>query len=333
MAHDPAQIIAELERQFTGDAEHDLDVLRQYCATLPHTDDNVDIITAIGHYVLAHFPDAAETANARLFEKSYDEFESLVQKAQDALRARRFEEAATLYGRLIDDVRPTNTPDAYYFAFAHPFEEMIVRATHLYDDRRIERIPQLPAMLYFQQGSALFELARYDEARDAFRNVLALNPVSAPAFFELIQIAKARRDFDEVRALLRKAYPYLFTRHFLARYYREHANLATYDNRHALAVALLHLSMDYEQSPQAVAMLENLRDACGADVTLPPVARIKELLTAADIPVGPNPATYELAILIGNQMKPIHPDVAKMAYAIAYDLTHYQPLLQELEGG
>lgn len=330
MAKDPSQVLETLQKQFNGEEQHDLDILRNYCRTLEHNDENLAIITAIGRYVLEHYPDADAVQQAQKFEKAHDDWTHLIEEAQKALKSGDFEEAIRLYDEIIGEVTPNPDPKTYYFAFSHPFEETIVRAMHQHDDRAIERIPQLPELLYFQRGCVYFELKDYAKARESLMNSLRLNPVCCRTRFELIQLEKAEKHWDAIRTELRKIHPMIFTRHYLSRFYREYANLAIWDNDPSLAVALLYLSLDYEDAKVTHHLLDSLKEQ-NVDVSQPSVEEIKRRLTDAEIPIGPYPTVYEHAIDIGKQMKHVYPEAAKMAFAIAYDLTHYQPLLKELQ--
>jgi tetratricopeptide (TPR) repeat protein len=325
------EIIQSLEAQFNGDTEHDIEIIRSYIRTLEKSEESQAIVIALGRYSAEKFPDAEVVKNAKKIEEAFKTFHEKVQKAQECLKNKDFEGAAAIFREIIAEVKPPKDEEKRYMAFSHPFEEMLTRASTPDDKRPIERISVLPATLYYQLGLALFELKNYDEAKVAFDDAIALNPVSVVPYFELIQIAKIQNDFAEVRRLLSKIHPYIYTRHHLARFYREHAGLAMIEKNYELAIALVYISIDYEDAPPARAQLNALAKNRGVDLSKPKADTIKERLKAAEIPVGPNAAVYELAIGIGNTLKKTSPMAAKMAYAIAYDLTHYKPLLKELQ--
>lgn len=325
------QVIQSLEAQFNGNTEHDVDIIRTYIRSLEKSDENQAIVIALGHYAAEKFPDDETVKNVKKIEEAFKLFHEKALKAQTALKNKDFKAAIDIFSEIIADVKPPQNEEKRYMAFNHPFEEMLARAASNEDKRPIERISTLPATLYQQLSLAHFELKQYDEAKIALNHAIQLNPVNVAPYFELIQIAKLQNDFDEVKKLLNTIYPFIYTRHHLAKYYREHAGLAMIQKNYELAVALVYISLDYEDAPTARAQLNALAKNRGVNLAKPKAESIKEQLHHAEIPVGPNPAVYELAISIGNALKKTSPIAAKMAYAIAYDLTHYEPLLKELQ--
>ena len=72
-------------------------------------------------------------------------------------------------------------------------------------------------------------------------------------------------------------YPYLFTRHHLARFYREYAHIAMTEERYDLAVALVYLSMDYEDAQPARAMLNAIAKHRGVNLSKPTVQEVQNV--------------------------------------------------------
>lgn len=329
MAENINDILSGLEKQFNGDINHDVEILRNYCRSLERNEENFGIITAIGHYASEKFPEADAVKEAKQFEESFIHFQDLIDEANGFMKEKKFEQAAEKLCEIIGEVKPPVNARTYYCSFNHPFEEMLFRSGYK-EGKAIERISTLPETLYYQLGYSYFELKKYAEAKESWNNALKLNPVCTRTMFELISLAKVQEDYEEARSLLKDVHPMLFTRGQLARFYREHASLAIIEEKFDLAAALIYLSIDYEDTPQARAQLNALAKHRGVDLSKPSVDTVKARLTDAKIPIGPAPSVYELALYIGKQMKPVYPDVAKMAFSIAYDITHYQPLLKEI---
>ena len=323
------EIIASLEKQFNGDQAHDIEIVREYCRNLPQSEDSLRTVSALGRYAAEKFPDEPMVKDAKKIEEALTGFMDKIHQAQECLRDKKYDEAIKGFDEVIGDIRPPKVEGKRHFSFSHPFEEMLLRATTK-DLGPIERISPLPEVLYYQKGVCCFELKRYDEAREAYQNALELNPVNVRTWFEIAQIDKIEGKYEDLRALLLKVHPMLFTRNMLARFYREEAGLAMIEEKYDLAVSLVYVSLDYEDTPQARAQLNALAKHRGVDLSKPTADGVKRRLEDAKIPVGPAPIVYKLAIDIGNAMKKEHPEIAKMAYAIAYDVTHYEPLLKEL---
>lgn len=323
--------LALLETQFNGDEAHDMGILQDYVRSLGNVDDKATLIAEIGRFFIKKYPNSELATGAKKIEEYVNEFQEKIQNAQSLLRNKKFEEAVSAFDELIGENKPPESKEKRYYAFTHPFEEMLCRTNIQNDERPIERISTLPEILYYQKGAALFELKKYSESKEAFESCLKLNPADARVYFELAQIAKAENDLDTLRSLLKTMYPYLFTRHHLARFYREYAHIAMVEERFDLAVALIYISIDYEDAQPARAMLNAVAKHKGVNLSKPNVQEVQKRLGDAKIPIGPCPSVYELAIHIGKTMRRTYPQIAKMAFGIAYDITHYEPLLRELQ--
>lgn len=316
--------------RFNGDENHDIAILRDYLSKLERIDENIPIIKAIGNFCAERFPNADFVKAAKKIEEAFDDFKQKMDKAQTFMKNKDYPNAVAAFREIIGNVAPESENGKLKFAFGHPFEEMIYRM-NFKEEGKIERISELPVLIYMQLGSALFEMQNYGEAKTAYEDALKLNPVNLFVWFELIQIAKLQKDYQGMRAILGKIHPYIFTRHFLARFYREYAFLAMLDGLYDLCVALTYLSMDYEDDQHARAQLNAVAKKPGVNLNKPTVEAVKKILSENQIPIGPARAVYENAFQIGQQTKNAYPQVAKMALGIAYDLTHYQPLLKEIE--
>lgn len=52
------KIVADLEKKFNGEANHDVRVIQAYCQTLPQCEESAKLVAALGQYAAAKFPDA-----------------------------------------------------------------------------------------------------------------------------------------------------------------------------------------------------------------------------------------------------------------------------------
>jgi len=323
------QTLDGLKARFTDDKEHNLQILRDFCATLSDSPQDMAALTAIAHFAAAEYPDADIQSLTEKLTQAITEFHEKLAQAQTLAKARDFEAAAVLFAEIVGDMVPKDDPNQRRLAFSHPFEEMLFRAQDK-DPRPIVRVSNLSQIIFYQYGTILIELQRLDDARTAFNHCLILNPIDVRAMFELGEIAKLEQNFDTLRALMLKAYPLIFTRHMLARYYRNQAFLANFEAKFPLAVAMVYVSLDYEESPLARAQLNALAKIKGVNLTRPKTDDVKALIQGTDIHLGPSEAVYNLALSIAQSTRKQHPQIAKMALSIAYDVTHYQPLLKEI---
>ena len=322
-------ITAELKAQFNGQREHDLQIIRDYCEKLSDSPADQAILAAIARFSLTEYPDPEAIKKAQKLGEAIKQFDARVTELQKMAAEKKFEEAAKGFEEILSGMVPVETEDTRYLSFSHPFESFLFNAYNQ-DKRKVVQISNLPEVLYYQYATILFELKRFDEAKTQLEFCLKLNPANVRARFELVEIAKVNQDLEEVRRLLLEVHPYIFTRSALARYYRNQAYLANLEGKFRLAVAMVYVSLDYEESPIARAQLNALAKVKGTDLSRPKIDEVQTLIQDTGIFLGPSKNVYDLAIEIGGRMREKNPDIARMAFIIAYEITHYKPLLRDL---
>ena len=329
-------IIAELEKEFTDDINHNVQVIQDYCKNLPKSDENLRKAIALGQYAAAKFPDADEVKKSREeFEKMNEAAQKLqerVNAVQELVKNKDLEGAIAGLREIIDGAVKPEDDSKRLVSFSHPFEEVLFSANHDKNDTRsLIRVSNLMEMLNLQLGSLLAETGKYDEARDALHKSLEFNPVSAHAHLELTRVALLQKDFDGAFEILKAAYPFLFTRPTLAAYYCFLAEVVeNLDKNYPLAVAYSYVSLDYAENTRAREGLNRLAKNTGVDLSKPKAETVRKLAVDAGLPLGPSPAVCELAVKAGRQLKGRNPEVAKQFLSIAYDLTRQESLLKEI---
>ena len=321
--------ISQLKAQFTQDRDHDLQIIRTFCESLTDSPEDQATLAAVARFAMTEYPDAAATENAKKLGEAINKFHARIDELQKMAAAKRFEEAAAGFAEIIGEVAPVETEDKRYLSFNHPFESILFQARNK-DKRPVIQISNLAAILYYQYATILFELKRFEEAREQLKNCLALNPVDTRAYFELAEVEKAEKNLEEVRRIMSDVHPLIFTRNALAHYYRTQAFLANMDGKFRLAVAMVYVSLDYEENPIARAQLNALAKVKGTDLSRPKLDEVKSLIDGTGIFLGPNQNVYNIALDVGAQTRAKNPNIARMAFMIAYDLTHYKPILRDL---
>ena len=323
------KVIESLKAQFNQDKEHDMKIVREYCETLTDSSQDQAILAAVARFAAHEYPDAEANQRAEKLGLAISEFHERIDELQKMAAERRFEEAAAGYAEILGEMDPVELDDRRLMSFNQPFEELLFRMRDK-DGRPIVRISNLAEILYYQYASILFELRRYADAREQLEKCLKLDPVDMRVYFELAELAKLDQNFELVSELMAKVHPLIFTRRGLARYYRTQAFIENMRGNFRLAVAMVYVSLDYEESPVARAQLNALAKIKGTDLSRPKVEEVQALVQGTNIVLGPDQDVYGLAIAIGGRARVQNPGLARMAFAIAYDITHYKPLLREL---
>lgn len=327
--------IAELEKGFGDDPDKNVEMIRNYCTSLPRSDENTQIVIALGQYASQKFPEAEE------IKKSKEEFEKLqatanqlqqrVKELQDFIKANDFDKAIeTIQGMLLEVPMPKVDEGKRLVSFSHPFEEILFRSTHKNIGECV-RVSNLVEMLKFQLGSLLAEKGRYDEARQALHESIELNPVSAHARLELARVDILEKKYDDAFNVLNEVYPLIFARPLLAAYYCFLAEVVeNLDKNYALAVGYVYASIGFADNKRAHEVLNRLAKNSGVDLAKPKEVDLRKMAEEANLPVGPSQAVCSLAVQAAKQMKTTYPDVAKQLFAIAYELTQDPGILKEL---
>ncbi len=326
--------IAELEKQFNGDADHDLAVIREYCKSLPRNEDNFKVVIALGQYAASKYPEAEEIKKSKAqFEKMNAEAEKIkanVTEIQNLIKERKLDEAIESIHKVIDGAKLPEEEGKRFISFSHPFEEILFKSIDK-DTTPVVRVSNLIEMLTLQLGSLLVETGKYDEARETLNRVLILNPISAPAHIQLAHTNILEKKFDKAFDELTTAYPLIYSRQMLCVFYCLLAEVVeSLDKNYELAAAYAHHSLEYAENPMAKAVLERLIKDHNAPADKPSINTLRKLASEADLPVGPCQKVYDLAIQSAKQLKSAHPDLAKQIFAVAYDMTGEKALLKEL---
>lgn len=329
------EAIQTLEKQFNGDADHDVELVQAYCKSLPQTEDNFKVVLALGQYAAAKYPNAKEIQRSREdFKRMSDEAGKLKQRVaaiQELVRDNKKDEAiAEIQAILNEHKLPTNSPNRL-ISFSHPFEECLFNEYYK-GTKSLMRISNLPEMLNLQLGSLLADAEKYDDAKDAIQKTIDLNPVSAPAHIEMAHIALLEKDYDDAYNWLQKAYPLLFNPQMIAIYFAFLANVVeNLDKNYPLAAAFAHLSLSYFDNPPAHDMLDRLAKEHGVDTNKPSDETIEKLAEEADLPVAACPQVCEIATRVGREIKAANPEISKLFLTIAYELTHDEALHKEIQ--
>lgn len=326
--------IAELEKEFNGDADHDVKVIQDYCRSLPKTEENFKVVMALGQYAAVKFPEAEEVKKSKAeFDKMNEEAGKLkkrIEDIQETIKSGDLDKSIEELRALIDEGKLPEDKDKRFVSFSHPMEEVMFRASNK-DTREVVRVSNLMEMLNLQLAGLLAENKQFEEAEAAIERVLFFNPVSAHARIERARFALLQKNYDDAFERLQEAYPYIFTRQLLAIFYCMLAVVVeNVDKNYPLAAAYAHISLVCQDNPLAHETLDRICKEHKVDPECPSAEEIRKLATDASLPYGPSPEVCELAINAARQMKSVYPDIAKQLFTVAYELTGQEALLKEI---
>lgn len=327
--------IAELEKQFNGDPDHDVQVVRDYCKDLPKSEENLKITLALGQFAAAKFPQAEIVKKSK---EDYDKMQSDAAKLKTRLDAIQETIKNGDYDKAIEDIQGViaetpipNDPERRLVSFSHPFEEILFKEK-FNETRMLVRISNFMEVIHLELGGLLLEKKRFDEARDAINKALDFNPVSNHAMLEMAHSYLVEGDYNAAFNELQKAYPLLFSRPMLAIYFCFLGEVAeNLDKDYELAATCCHISNDFAENKGATDLLERLATEHHVKKDKPNFDKIQQVMTDAGLPFGASVDVCQLAMKAGRELKPAYPDIAVQIFGIAYDLTGDKEILKEMK--
>ena len=156
-----------------------------------------------------------------------------------------------------------------YHSFSNPLEELIFHEfigckkelKYIPDDQPLEEF-------YYAYGFLLRNAARLDEAEEALKEALRINPVSTKIILELCDIYKMRMPtFNKFYFYTMDALKYAYSGYELAMIYR---NLGFYyyeENNIELAIACYRYSLKYENDPFTQERIKQLENSYNISLT------------------------------------------------------------------
>ena len=186
-----------------------------------------------------------------------------------------------------------------YHTFSESFKEILYQYRN--KPKKALRQAQLPySDIYALHGSILFELKRYDDARQALLKAIRWNPVNAPIAFEYAETYKVTGEMDKYFSLTIDIMVLVFRPKDLARCYR---NLGYYFVEKELlnvAVVCLMLSLQYDkESKIAQSELYYIQRKSGGEQILPSDEQFNEYASQYGFPIGASSDVLRLAYAYG----------------------------------
>jgi len=188
---------------------------------------------------------------------------------------------------------------AEYRSFQNTFEEALYFFLHK-PAREVKRLPKDFFGLYVLRGWLLFEMRRFDEAGDALKKAIRLNPINSEAVLELAEISKMHGDWGGFLDLTLWVLERAYTGADVGRSYRNLAFYCVEKLNYALAVVLLHCSRLFDpESALARTELLFIHELTGAPVLPPSMDEIAVALEASGLPFGGSEAVVGIALALG----------------------------------
>lgn len=294
------QILTQVRGQLTGDPQTDLTRLQSLADTYRDHPLSQEILRELGRMWYQMLPPDTRVEADRLTAREMDDLSIGLDAARAKMHARDFEGARGLLDALIH--RHGSTPGSYlddsvseYRRFANEFEHVLYLRMYQ-PGREVRGIPYDRGLLYFLYGFVLLELSDTSGAETALLEALRVNPIRTQVIFELGEVFKLERRWQDFRKVTAHALAVAYTDQALARAYRNFGFAAIEDGDYDLAVACYFMSigMDRESSITAQSELFHIQSKSGRMVVPPAPAVVEQTLAANGIQIGPSNVVLSL---------------------------------------
>ena len=319
-------IMQQITAGLTGKSDEDIAHLMKQAESYKTHPFAKEITRACGRLMFDLIPDDKKAQ----FEQAIGNDSAGISSTLDEIRfvayKKDFEKALALIEVLIKKIETMGAfaDDAVseYHTFSELFEEILF--FHLKKPQKQLRQAQLPyAEIYILHGSILFELKRFDEAKQTLEKAIRWNPVNAPIAFEHAEICKMLGDMDGYLTLTKEIMNFAFKPQDLARGFRNlgycFAEMKLYD----VAAGCLHLSLAYEkESNVAQAELYYIQSKVGERSIRPSDDELRQYTGQYGFPLGASEDVLGLAYAYGKHaLEEEEFDKARYFLEIVYGLT------------
>jgi len=287
------RIIAEIREQLTGDLEHDHALLRRYTDRYRRHPQAEAILREIGRMLFETLPSGARAKLERAVDDVHRPFHSGLADARQRLMAGDAPGARQALERVVEQFDPGGTGFAddtvsEYRYFLSPYEAALYRRMFR-PTRKVRRLPIDLVQLYLLYGATLVEVGDLDAAESALRRAHRFNPVNPPVLFELGEVLKMQRRWDEFRELSEAALAVSLDAVSAARAYRNLGFLRTEQGDFDVAAACYQKSrmLDDRSAVRCAHELAYIEQRAGRPVvSLSDPEAVDTILRANGIQVG-----------------------------------------------
>jgi len=320
-------IMKQITLGLTGDPAKDIPYLEEQSDKYEDHELSKEILRGIGRLMYDVLPEDIRKEYNQKFQNLKQATEAAIEEAQFQMYKKNYKRALELLEGIIKKIEgdyPNYREDevSQYFNFDNALEEIIYK--EIYQPKKEVRInPESFAKLYSLYGSLLFELRRYDEAQETLEKAMKWNPVKAEIMFELGEIFKLRKQYDEYLELTKRCLECAYSSRHIARCYRNLGYYYIEQKEYDTAIVLYYLSLQFDNEDKtASSELLYISQETGKQIKEPSLKKVETIMKKQGIQFGANPLVYNIAFFLGKDAQENKEfDAARYFYEIAYELT------------
>lgn len=188
---------------------------------------------------------------------------------------------------------------------------------------------------YLINASANYNLGQYEEARKYYEKAIEINPSSAVARLQKMEIDKTEKKFDNFVEDIKEFFKYAYRRTEMARAYRNVGYYLYEKKDYEMAIVAYFLSNAYEVTETAINEAGTIAETAEIDLDSKQWLSeelLGELYEKYKIPLLPNPDLVMLANVVSDDAYNKEALIsARFLYQVAYELTLEEEKLQKIE--
>lgn len=283
------KILDQMESEFSGDPEHDADVMYSWGERYRSDPEAEGLLAEIGRRLFDLIAREDRESLDMIYEDMITTADDDFTEACELIASGNQEEALNKLLVLTALIQSYKLPDSKVWMDFASYTDYLVFREYWAEEiggREIVRHPLHPAEILYTCGKLLIEMNRPEEALDPLLMLIDLDPVCPQYLFELGEAYKRIGALDEAEETAREELLCASDRRTLSRAYRDLGYCFCESGRYEDAVILYVLSQRCQPTRQAEAELIWIRRRAGiasetiSDETI--ASRCAEL----DIPIG-----------------------------------------------
>ena len=291
-------IMKEITSGLPSDSKQDIAYLQEQMEKYKDHTYGKEIVRACGRLLYEAMPDDMKAKLAGIIDKDGKGFDAAFEEIRFNIYKKEYATALKLMEAMVDKYEKldmfADDEVSEYHDFQEIFEEILYKRIHS-PEKEVRRSQIKYAELYFEYGSLLFELQRYEDAEAALKKAMRWNPSSAKIAFEYAETFKARGMMDEYYTASREIFKIAFHPEELARCYRNLGYYYVEKNELQTAVCCVIFSLQFEDSNMAQSELYYIATKNKSVNMDPDIEMVKKCFAVNDIPFGPDADIISLA--------------------------------------
>jgi len=305
------QIMTKINSDLTGNYEQDARYLMAQYKIYENHEDYEEISRAIRAFMYNLIPDDKAFALKKALNKE-NHIEDILLKAKFMMQNNDFNKALEMMEFLINELEKTLEvfSDDDFNEF-HNFDEFFEEQIYMEIFKPMKKIRQMPwnfALAYLEYGAILFELKKFDKAKIFLEKANKINPISTSIMFELSEVSKINKNWDEYIKITNKCFEYAYSSEGLARCYRNYGYYFIEQNDYEAATAAYCIAMIFsygskKKFPQIeIQYLKQLTGKTNAEIGNMLQNNLGEMakkLKKYNIQLGANKSIMTLALTLG----------------------------------